>query len=98
MKFHVEFEVFESVITDDDVRKARERAGKAIGQIQSSGKLVDSGMFADARGGYLLLEINQPIELMELLAPFVDFVNIKSHPVYSTDELKEFFEKHPVGT
>ena len=66
--------------------------------MQSSGKLIDGGMFADGRSGYLLLEINQSKELMELLAPFVDFVNIESHPVYSMAELKSFFETHPVGT
>ena len=98
MKFNVKFEVFESLFKDDDVTKARERAGKAIGQIQSSGKLVDGGMFADGRSGYLLIEINQAKELMELLAPFIDFVNIESHPVYSMEELKAFFETHTVGT
>jgi len=98
MKFHVKFEVFESLIKDNDVTKVSERAGKTIGQMQSSGKLIDGGMFTDGRSGYLLLEINQSKELMELLAPFVNSINIESHPVYSMDELKASFETHPVGT
>ncbi len=98
MRFFVKFEVFETVIGDANVKRIREAAGKQIQYAQNSGKLVEGGMFGDTRGGFLVLDIDKPSDLYELLGgAILDNCHIESHPVLSFEELGEFFKKHPVG-
>ena len=98
MRFFVKFEVFESVIGDDEVKRAREILGRQIQKAQNSGKLVDGGMFGDKRGGFLVLDIDKSSDMYELLGgAILDNCHVESHPVLSFEELVEFFEKQPVG-
>ena len=98
MRILITFEVFESVAGDDAVKRIREAARNQIQQIQNSGKLVEGGMFADRRGGFLLLDIDKTSDLYELLGgALLDNCRIESFPVLSFKELGEFFEAHPVG-
>ena len=97
MKHFVKFEVFETITNNEEVKRVREAAGKQLQQIQSSGKLVEGGMFGDARGGFLVFDLEGPSDLYELLGNAIfDNCRIESHPIVSFKELGEFFKKHPV--
>ena len=81
MRILITFEVFDTVKGADDVKQAREAAGKQIQQIQNSGKLVEGGMFGDRRGGFLLLDIDKAVDLYELFGPLLDSCRVESHPI-----------------
>jgi len=52
MRFFVTFDVFETIHSADDVKRARESAGQHIQKLQSSGKMIDGGIFGDRRVGF----------------------------------------------
>lgn len=93
MKFCVTFDVFETIHSVDDVRRARESAGKHIQKLQSSGKMSDGGIFGDRRGGFFLLDLDSPTELYDLIGDLYDICRINVHPVLTFEELGEFFKK-----
>ena len=98
MRFLIKFEVFETVIGDDEVKLVREALGRQIQQAQNSGKLVEGGMFGDKRGGFLVVDLDKSPDFYELLGgAILDNCHVESHPVLSFEELGDFFKKHPVG-
>ena len=88
--------LFDTIFKDEDVRVARERIVKAIRKVRDSGKLVDAGVFADARGAYIVAEIDSPEEMRELLSELLDRFHVESHPVISLEKLEDYFKKHPI--
>jgi len=98
MRFFITFEVFETLTNDADVKLVREAAGKQLQYIQSSGKLVEGGMFGDKRGGFLLVDLEKSSDLYDLLGgSLLDNCRVESHPVLSFEELAEFFKNNPIG-
>jgi hypothetical protein len=96
MQLYVQFTVFEHLTGKDTVAHLRYVVGEQLGTIKQSGKLVSGGIFADARGGYMVLNINDSTELGTLLGgAFIDHFNIVSHPLMTFDQLGEFFKNHP---
>ncbi len=96
MRFIVNFELFENITSQEDVAHARQIAGKQLQHIQSSGKLVEGGMFGDKRGGFFILDLDKAADLYDLLGSMMDMCRIQCHPVLSFQELGEFFKEHPV--
>lgn len=97
MRFLITFEVFETITKDEDVKHVREAAGKQIQKIQSSGKLIEGGMFGDHRGGVLILDIDKTYDLYELLGgAILDHCSIESHPLLSFEDMGKFFQEQPV--
>jgi hypothetical protein len=58
-----------------------------------SGKLVEGGQFADSRGHFFLIDVENEKELNRGL---LDSCYIESHPVVSFKDLFDFFEKNPI--
>lgn len=54
---------------------------------------MDGAVFADARGGYFILDIDSAQEYQELLGDVVDLARVESHPLVSFEDLAAFFEK-----
>jgi hypothetical protein len=97
MKIMVLFTAFESIIGPEAIGRLRAQAGNAIGRIEKSGKLEAGGMFADRRGGYMLLNVSEGEELNELFGgDILDNFSIETHPVFTFEWLKNFFEKDKV--
>jgi hypothetical protein len=72
----------------------RERVGRGYANIKESGKLVESGVFGDQRGGFFLLDIQKAGDIHELLGPeILDSFRVEAHPVQSFEELGAFLQK-----
>jgi hypothetical protein len=94
MEVFVKFEVFDTIYDREDVLALRQAAGRHIQQIQESGKVKEFRAFSDARGGFMLVDIDSPVELRDLLgAPMLDHFHIETHPVITAEELADFFER-----
>ena len=64
-----------------------------LGRIQKSGKVKESGVYADERGGFFIIDVDTPEELVGLVAPILDVVGITSHPIVSLDTLQKLFQE-----
>ena len=94
MEVFVKFEVFDTIYAQEDVLVLRQAVGSQIQQIQESGKLKEFRAFSDARGGFMLVDIDSPAELRELLGfTMLDHFHVETHPVITAEELAEFFER-----
>jgi len=97
MQFLVTFEVFESITSDQDVKRVRDRVGKQGQEISKSGKVKASGIFADARGGFFLVDVGSSDELHNLLgAAMLDQCHVKARPIVSFETLEKFFRENPI--
>ena len=68
-----------------------------IKRIMASGKLVEGGQFADSRGHFFLIDVENEKEMLQLLnRGLLDSCYIESHPIVSFKDLFEFFQKNPV--
>ena len=94
MEVFVKFEVFDTIYDREDVLALRQVAGSHIQQIQESGKVKEFRAFSDARGGFMLVDIDSAGELRELIGfTMLDHFHIETHPVRTVEELVEFFER-----
>ncbi len=94
MEVFVRFEVFDTIHDREDVLAVRQAVGRQLRQIQESGKVKELRAFSDARGGFMLVDIDSPAELRDVLgAAYLDHFHIETHPVITAEDLAEFFER-----
>ena len=63
-----------------------------------SGKLVDGGQFADSRGHFFLIDVENEKEIIELLnRGLLDSCYVESHAIVSFKDLFKFFERNPIS-
>jgi hypothetical protein len=94
MEVFVKFEVFDTIYNREDTLVVRQAIGRQIQHIQQSGKLKEFRAFSDARGGFMLVDIDSAGELRDLLGfAMLDHFHIETHPVITAEELAEFFER-----
>lgn len=65
-----------------------------LDKIMNSGKVKESGVYADERGGFLIMDIESSEELFGLISPIFDAVRIKAHPIVSMQQLQGFFKSY----
>ncbi len=94
MKVHVNWNVFETVVGSAMIAEIRQEVGPLIGKLMESGKMESHGVYADGRGGFLVLNVDSAGEVLSLLYPLQDFCTIETRPVVSFEALGEFFESH----
>jgi len=93
MRFHVEIiarENFEPMSAVPIQKMVYEQLNSLV----ESGKVKQYGIYADERGGFLIVEADTPEELDEMLGPFFDSMAIKAHPYVFLPTLKAFFDKY----
>lgn len=96
MRFLVTTEVFETIHTQDDLKRHADLISSQIKTIINSGKLVSGGQFSDKRGHFFVIDVENEVELLELLSRnFLDSCKVESHPIVSFEDLFAFFERHP---
>ena len=97
MLMMVQFEAFDTIVGERAIDSLRKGVAKQIEAISKSGKLKGGGIYASKRGGFLLLEIKEGKEMLELLgAPLIDHFRIETMPLISFEQLGEFFKEHPI--
>jgi hypothetical protein len=87
------FHVQETITDREKVMEVQQVAAKQQQEIMQSGKVRGSGFFADARGGFFVLEVDSSDEVFELFAPVIDYLRIETHPLITAEKLGEFLEQ-----
>src|SRR5215212_9628979 len=94
MELFVKWEVFDTIYDREDVLALRQAVGREMQRLQQSGKLKVFRAFSDARGGFMLVDVDSAGELRELIGfTMLDHFHIETHPVTMAQELAEFFER-----
>jgi hypothetical protein len=91
MLFHVGIKVFDSINLDGD-KRLREFLGPGFQRVMQSGKVRESGLFGGQRGGYFVVEVNEPVELYEIFGPEI-YGNcaVEAHPIVPLETAGELF-------
>jgi len=93
MKYFVKWELFDT-IAEQDMVGMKNAIAKQLEHVEKSGKLMDGGVLLGIRGGYFLLDIDKPPELLDLLGSVIwDNCHIESFPVVSFKEINEYLKK-----
>jgi len=72
--------------------------GCQLQEVMQSGKVSASGVFADARGAFFVLEVDSADELFDLFAPLIDSLRIETHPLITVEKLGEFLESDAMAS
>jgi hypothetical protein len=92
MRFFVKLVAFDSIHGAEDA-EVRKVTGEQLQKIIASGKMESGGAFGDGRAGYMVLNVNSPAELRDLLGlPYLINFNIESHPLMTFEEVLGFFK------
>jgi hypothetical protein len=93
MLFHVTIEVHDAIVLDDD-KRLREVLGPQIQKVMESGKVQESGFLTGKRGGFFLLNIDDPADLYELLGPEIySTCRVEAQPVTPIEKGGELFQR-----
>ncbi len=93
MEVSVKLEAYDTLVDREQILHTRQVGGRQMQRMLESGKVKASGMFADSRGAFFVLEVDSSEELFEMLAPLTDFARIETHPMVSPQKVMEFFER-----
>lgn len=97
MKVMVLFSAYESIVGVREVAHLRKCVGECVRRVSASGKMESGGVFADRRGGYMILNVKEPDEFLDLFrGDLLDNMKIEIHPIYTFEALGAFFDKHPL--
>jgi hypothetical protein len=93
MRFHVTTEVRDTIVLDDDERM-RQMLGAHIQRVLESGKVRESGLLCGKRGGFFIVDVDTPEELIELLGPEI-YSNFETDVqlVVPMERIVEFFQQ-----
>ena len=97
MQIFAKYELQETITDREKVMEVRQVGGKQLQEILQSGKVRASGVFADARGGFFVLEVDSAEELSDLFAPVPDYIRIETHPLTTVEKLGEFLQRDATG-
>jgi hypothetical protein len=91
--------IVEETITDrEKIMELRQVAAKQLQEVMQSGKVSASGVFADARGAFFVMEVDSADELFNLFAPVIDSLRIETHPLITVEKLGEFLESDAMAS
>jgi hypothetical protein len=93
MRFHITMEVRDTIVLDDD-KRMREFLGPHFQRITESDKVQDSGLLCGKRGGFFIVDVDAPEELLELLGPEI-YANFETdvQPVAPMERIGELFQQ-----
>jgi hypothetical protein len=93
MQFHITMEVRDTVVLDDD-KRMREFLGPHLQRLLESDKVQQSGLLCGKRGGFFIVDVDAPEELLELLGPEI-YANFETdvQPVAPLERIGEIFQQ-----
>ena len=97
MQVFAKYEVQETITDHEKVMELRQVSARSLQQVMESGKVRASGVFADSRGGFFVVEVDSAEELFDLFVPVLDYIRIETHPLTTVEKLGEFFERDASG-
>ena len=90
MLFHVTWEVYEEIVLPEVRTVRNEWLGPQLQKVMESGKVREAGLLTGKRGGFFLVDIDAPEELIELFGPeFYDTCRVDAQPVTSVETAGE---------
>ena len=92
MLFHVEFIPRENW-GPADAPAVQPMALTTLGTIINSESVKTSGFYADERGGFFVIDIDSPDELVRLIAPILDIISFTSHPIVGIETLQQLLQE-----
>ena len=72
MRLHVTFEVFETVTDPSQVVEGKAAAAAVFAKVLADPRVSASGWFLARRAGFFVIELNDPMELMPVVAPLME--------------------------
>jgi hypothetical protein len=92
MLCHLTFEVNENIVLPEARALRNEWLGPQIQKIMESGKVREAGLLLGKRGGFFLVDVDNPEELFTLFGPeFYDTCRVEAHPVMSMEAAGQMF-------
>ena len=95
MRFIVRIPELDSALYDDSGKVSHLDLFRILGKLENSGKLIEGGLLADDRGGFLLMEADSCSEHEALLLSIFDPARytVESHPTLPLRKLTSLVEK-----
>jgi hypothetical protein len=95
MRFFVRIPELDSSLYESMKPGLREELLFILYVLKKSGRMVEGGLMADERGGFLLMEAESWLEQENFLNALFDshHFHVESHPVLELDEVKELLDK-----
>ena len=94
MRCLVTFEVFPHVFDRGGILDLRRQVGEAFQRLHATGKVESSGIRLGKRGGYMVVDVSDPAEFMDLTGELVDFMRFEFEPIVGMEDLGKYFEKY----
>ena len=92
MLCHVAFEVNEHIVLPEARSMRNEWLGPQIQKIMESGKVREAGLLLGKRGGFFLVDVDNPDELFTLFGPeLYDTSRVEAYPVMSMEAAGQMF-------
>jgi uncharacterized protein YciI len=97
VQIFTKYDTQETITDREKVMEVRQVGGKQLQEILQSGKVRASGVFADTRGGFFVLDVESAEEVFDLFSPVLDYIRIETHPLTTVEKLGEFLERDATG-
>ena len=93
MRFHIDLEVRDTIVLDED-KRVREVLGPHLQRLMESGKVQDTALLCGKRGSFLIVNVDTPEELYELLGPEI-YANFEAdvQPIASVERMGEILQQ-----
>ncbi|MEI7827263.1 MAG: hypothetical protein WCI87_05665 [Euryarchaeota archaeon] len=93
MRFLITIKLFETV-TGAEIVRVQQEMGEQLQYMLGTGQVVASGTFADTRGGFFLVDVDEEEDFLGLLGTAIlDNFAIESHPIVPFETVVEMQKK-----
>jgi len=92
MYIFVKFEMFNTITNETEILRIRRLVSEHMQGLLNSNKVTSQGVFADARGGYFILNLDNSDDLWSLLVPILDHFTVESRLLVSPEKLKDLLK------
>jgi hypothetical protein len=92
MLFHLTFEVLEEIVLPEAKIMRNEWLGPQLQKVMESGKVREAGLLIGRRGGFFLVDVDNPEELFTLFGlELYDTSRVEAYPVMSMEAAGQMF-------
>ena len=90
---NINLEVRDTIVLDDD-KRIREILGPHLQRLMESEKVQDTDLLCGKRGSFLIVNVDTPEELYELLGPEI-YANFETdvQPIATVDRMREVLQQ-----
>ncbi len=94
MRYFVSWNCLGMKLSESESTVKRDLVGKQIEHIEKSGKMIDGGSLLGTKGGYFILDVAKPAEILGLLGKvFWEDFNVEVHPIVSFKDIGEYMKE-----